>query len=154
MRPWWSWWRWRTRRIKYSTVQNWYPGDAEGKGGIYNFVTKRGAVPRRALTDLLDAGGNRLGHHLEVPVAASCAATTRVGEFYSVAITEQPPAGRYRYQDDPSRAATRSSHHRLQGHLRRAMRSNAYRGLVRHQRQGGKARAISRRCDSLLIGDR
>jgi Fe-S cluster assembly protein SufB len=35
--------------IKYSTVQNWYPGDENGKGGIYNFVTKRGAVPRRAL---------------------------------------------------------------------------------------------------------
>ena len=34
--------------IKYSTVQNWYPGDAEGRGGIYNFVTKRGALPRRA----------------------------------------------------------------------------------------------------------
>jgi Rrf2 family protein len=53
--------------IKYSTVQNWYPGDEEGKGGIYNFVTKRGDLPRRALEDFVDAGRDRFGHHLEVP---------------------------------------------------------------------------------------
>jgi Fe-S cluster assembly scaffold protein SufB len=53
-------------QIKYSTVQNWYPGDKEGRGGIYNFVTKRGACRRRQLQDLLDAGGNRLRHHLEI----------------------------------------------------------------------------------------
>ena len=54
--------------IKYSTVQNWYPGDKEGKGGIYNFVTKRGDCRGQELEDFLDAGGDRLGHHLEVPV--------------------------------------------------------------------------------------
>ena len=53
-------------QIKYSTVQNWYPGDAEGKGGIYNFVTKRGKCLGRALEDFLDAGGNRFGDHLEI----------------------------------------------------------------------------------------
>ena len=53
-------------QIKYSTVQNWYPGDKEGKGGIYNFVTKRGACRGRELQDLLDPGRDRLGHHLEV----------------------------------------------------------------------------------------
>ena len=52
--------------IKYSTVQNWYPGDENGKGGIYNFVTKRGHVQRRELEDFLDAGRDRLGHHLEI----------------------------------------------------------------------------------------
>ena len=52
--------------IKYSTVQNWYPGDAEGKGGIYNFVTKRGDVRRRPLQGLLDPGRDRLGDHLEI----------------------------------------------------------------------------------------
>ncbi len=52
-------------QIKYSTVQNWYPGDAEGKGGIYNFVTKRGVCHGDA-HDFLDAGGNRLGDHLEI----------------------------------------------------------------------------------------
>jgi Fe-S cluster assembly protein SufB len=57
----------RRREIKYSTVQNWYPGDEDGKGGIYNFVTKRGNAAAAQLQDLLDAGRDRLGHHLEVP---------------------------------------------------------------------------------------
>ena len=52
--------------IKYSTVQNWYPGDEDGKGGIYNFVTKRGHCLGRAVKDQLDAGGNWFRHHLEV----------------------------------------------------------------------------------------
>ena len=52
--------------IKYTTVQNWYPGDKEGKGGIYNFVTKRGACRGREQQDHLDAGRDRLGHHLEI----------------------------------------------------------------------------------------
>ena len=52
--------------IKYSTVQNWYPGDEEGRGGIYNFVTKRGYLPRAGVQDFLDPGGNRLRDHLEV----------------------------------------------------------------------------------------
>ncbi len=54
--------------IKYSTVQNWYPGDAEGRGGIYNFVTKRGACRGARSAHHLDAGGNRLGDHLEISV--------------------------------------------------------------------------------------
>ena len=54
--------------IKYSTVQNWYPGDPEtGRGGIYNFVTKRGIGRGQSREDLLDAGRDRLGDHLEVP---------------------------------------------------------------------------------------
>ena len=52
--------------IKYSTVQNWYPGDEEGRGGIYNFVTKRGKCVGPELEDFLDAGRDRLGHHLEI----------------------------------------------------------------------------------------
>ena len=52
--------------IKYSTVQNWYPGDEEGRGGIYNFVTKRGECRGAQLEDLLDAGRDRLRDHLEV----------------------------------------------------------------------------------------
>ena len=63
--------------IKYSTVQNWYPGDAEGKGGIYNFVTKRGDCRGAALEDFVDPGRDRFGDHLEVSVAASCAAMAR-----------------------------------------------------------------------------
>ena len=53
-------------QIKYSTVQNWYPGDKEGRGGIYNLVTKRGGSTGREQQDQLDPGRNRLGHHLEV----------------------------------------------------------------------------------------
>ena len=53
-------------QIKYSTVQNWYPGDKEGKGGIYNFVTKRGDVSRREFQNFVDAGGNRLGDYVEI----------------------------------------------------------------------------------------
>ena len=52
--------------IKYSTIQNWYPGDASGKGGVYNFVTKRGDCRGAALQDFLDPAGDRLGHHLEI----------------------------------------------------------------------------------------
>ena len=63
--------------IKYSTVQNWYPGDKDGKGGIYNFVTKRGKCAGRQLQDLMDAGGDRLGDHLEVPGLHPARATTR-----------------------------------------------------------------------------
>jgi Fe-S cluster assembly scaffold protein SufB len=53
--------------IKYSTVQNWYPGDENGVGGIYNFVDQARRVPRRALAHLLDPGRDRLRDHLEVP---------------------------------------------------------------------------------------
>ena len=63
--------------IKYSTVQNWYPGDENGRGGIYNFVTKRGKCRGRELEDLLDPGRDRLGDHLEVPELHPAAATTR-----------------------------------------------------------------------------
>ena len=63
--------------IKYSTVQNWYPGDENGKGGIYNFVTKRGKCDGGELEDLLDPGRDRLGDHLEVPERASSRGTTR-----------------------------------------------------------------------------
>ena len=53
--------------IKYSTVQNWYPGDPKtGKGGIYNFVTKRGSCLEKECQNFLDAGGNRFSHHLEI----------------------------------------------------------------------------------------
>ena len=62
-----SWSRSTTPQIKYSTVQNWYPGDKNGKGGIYNFVTKRGKCEGANVEDLLDAGRDRLGDHLEVP---------------------------------------------------------------------------------------
>ena len=88
--------------IKYSTVQNWYPGDAEGKGGIYNFVTKRGRCAGRAVEDLLDPGRDRLGDHLEVPERDP--AGRRLGRRVLLGRGhDQPPAGRHRHEDDPHR---------------------------------------------------
>ncbi len=105
--------------IKYSTVQNWYPGDANGKGGIYNFVTKRGDCRGDALEDLLDAGRDRLGHHLEVselhPARRQFARRVLLDRDL-----ERPPAGRQRHQDDPSRQEHDEPHH-LQGHRGRAL---------------------------------
>ena len=81
--------------IKYSTVQNWYPGDKEGRGGIYNFVTKRGKCAGRRLEDLVDAGRDRLGHHLEVPELHP--AGRRLGRRVLLGGPDQQlPAGRHR----------------------------------------------------------
>ena len=73
--------------IKYSTIQNWYPGDKDGKGGIYNFVTKRGLCAGAQLEDHLDAGRDRLGDHLEVSRLHPAGDDNSIGEFYSVATT-------------------------------------------------------------------
>ena len=101
--------------IKYSTVQNWYPGDKNGRGGIYNFVTKRGACRGQALEDLLDPGRDRLGDHLEVPELHP--AGRRLGRRVLLGrADEQPPAGRHRHQDDPHRQQ-HAQHDRLEGHL-------------------------------------
>ena len=105
--------------IKYSTVQNWYPGDAEGKGGIYNFVTKRGDCRGRELEGLLDAGRDRLGDHLEVPVLHPA----RRGLARRVLLDrhdQRLPAGRQRHQDDPPRQEHDEPDH-LQGHLGRPL---------------------------------
>jgi len=75
----------RQCEIKYSTVQNWYPGDKEGKGGIYNFVTSA-RLPGKNSKIFLDAGGDRLGHHLEVSSCILRGDGSR-GEFYSIAIS-------------------------------------------------------------------
>ena len=73
--------------IKYSTVQNWYPGDAHGVGGIYNFVTKRGECRGTQLAHLLDPGRDRLGDHLEVSELRAARATAR-----SASSTRWPPS--------------------------------------------------------------
>jgi Fe-S cluster assembly protein SufB len=99
--------------IKYSTVQNWYPGDKKGKGGIYNFVTKRGDC-RGALQDFLDAGRDRLGDHLEISVLHP--ARRRIPRRVLLdRRLERLSAGRFRHQDDPSRQEHVEPHH-LQGH--------------------------------------
>ena len=136
MRRWSSWWRWTDAEIKYSTVQNWYPGDEEGKGGIYNFVTKRGDCRGRPLEDLLDAGGNRLGHHLEISQLHPARRRLRRRILFH-RHHQQFPAGRHRHQDDPSGQEHALAHH-LQGHFSAGQAQNTYRGLVSVHAQGGK----------------
>ena len=134
--------------IKYSTIQNWYPGDKDGKGGIYNFVTKRGALHRRQLEDHLDAGGDRLGHHLEVselhPAGRQLGRRVLLGRD-----DQQHAAGRHRHQDDPPREE-HPQHDRLEGHLGRQGPEHLSRpGADREE--GRQARATTRsatRCSS------
>ncbi|MES9992004.1 MAG: Fe-S cluster assembly protein SufB [Candidatus Thiodiazotropha sp.] len=137
-------------KIKYSTVQNWYPGDSDGKGGIYNFVTKRG-----------DCRGDR-SHISWTQVETGSAVTWKypscilrgddsVGEFYSVAVTkglQQADTGsKMIHMGRNSRSTI------LSKGISAMQSSNAYRGLVRIAAKAENARNHTQ-CDSLLIGDR
>ena len=135
--------------IKYSTVQNWYPGDENGMGGIYNFVTKRG-----------DCRGDR-SKISWTQVETGSAITWKypscilrgddtVGEFYSIAIANQLPAGRYRHQDDPSgqEHALAASSPRASAPARRRTPIAAWSACIR---KAENARNYTQ-CDSLLIG--
>ena len=137
-------------RIKYSTVQNWYPGDEQGRGGIYNFVTKRG-----------DCRGDR-AHISWTQVETGSAITWKypscilrgnesVGEFYSVALTrgrQQADTGTKMIHMGRNTRSTIVSKGVSAGHS-----SNAYRGLVRMTAKAEGARNHTQ-CESLLIGDR
>ena len=137
--------------IKYSTVQNWYPGDKDGKGGIYNFVTKRGACRGRRSKISWTQVETGSAITWKYP---SCIlqGDDSVGEFYSVALTNN------RQQADTGTkmihiGKNTTQHDRLEGHLRRARAQQTYRGLVRIGPKADGARNYSQ-CDSLLIGDR
>lgn len=136
--------------VKYSTVQNWYPGDADGKGGIYNFVTKRGIC---------------LGDHAKISwtqVETGAAITWKypsvilkgdysVGEFYSVAMTknlQQADTGTkmiHLGKNTKSRIVSKG--------ISAGKSQNSYRGLVRVGKNAVNARNFSQ-CDSLLLGDK
>jgi Fe-S cluster assembly protein SufB len=136
--------------IKYSTVQNWYPGDAEGRGGIYNFVTKRG----------LCKGRNSKISWTQVETGSaitwkypSCIllGDNSVGEFYSVAVTnnyQQADTGTKMIHIGKNTSSTIISKGISAGHGQ-----NSYRGLVKIQKSAANARNFSQ-CDSMLIGDR
>jgi Fe-S cluster assembly protein SufB len=136
--------------IKYSTVQNWYPGDAEGKGGIFNFVTKRGAC----------RGDNAKISWTQVETGSaitwkypSCLleGDNSVGEFYSVAITnnlQQADTGTKMIHMGKNTSSTIISKGISAGRGQ-----NTYRGLVKIQPKAQGARNYTQ-CDSLLIGDR
>ena len=136
-------------QIKYSTVQNWYPGDDEGKGGIYNFVTKRGAC--RGVNSKISWTQVETGSAITWKYP-SCIlqGDNSVGEFYSVAVTSK------RQQADTGTKMI---------HLGRNTRStivskgisakrgqNTYRGEVKVMKRAANARNFTQ-CDSMLIGD-
>ena len=139
----------RDAEVKYSTVQNWYPGDREGRGGIYNFVTKRGLCRENARLSWtqVETGSSITWKYPSCVLAGD----NSVGEFYSVAMTNN-----FQQADTGTKMIHigRNTRSRIVSKGISAGRSqNAYRGLVRVGRGAENARNYSQ-CDSLLIGDR
>jgi Fe-S cluster assembly protein SufB len=135
--------------IKYSTVQNWYPGDADGKGGIYNFVTKRGAC--RGARSKISWTQVETGSAITWKYP-SCILQGEgsVGEFYSVALThnyQQADTGTKMIHLGKNTTSTIISKGISAGHS-----NNTYRGLVKIMPGASGARNFTQ-CDSLLIGD-
>ncbi len=136
--------------VKYSTVQNWYPGDKKGKGGIFNFVTKRG----------LCRGENSKISWTQIETGSaitwkypSCIlrGDNSVGEFYSVAVTnnyQQADTGTKMIHIGKNTRSTIVSKGISAGHG-----NNSYRGLVKVLKNAANARNFSQ-CDSLLLGDK
>ncbi|GAB4293764.1 MAG: Fe-S cluster assembly protein SufB [Ignavibacteriaceae bacterium] len=137
-------------QIKYSTVQNWYPGDKEGKGGIYNFVTKRGAC--RGVNSKISWTQVETGSAITWKYP-SCIlqGDNSVGEFYSVALTNN-----YQQADTGTKMIhigknTRSTI--ISKGISAGKSNNSYRGLVKILKNAENARNFSQ-CDSLLLGDK
>ena len=136
-------------QIKYSTVQNWYPGDKEGKGGIFNFVTKRGAC--RGVNSKISWTQVETGSAITWKYP-SCLliGDNSVGEFYSVAVTnnrQQADTGTKMIHIGKNTSSTIISKGISAGRS-----SNTYRGLVKIQKGAQGARNFSQ-CDSMLMGD-
>lgn len=140
----------KNAEVKYSTVQNWYPGDKEGKGGIFNFVTKRG----------LCRGDNSKISWTQIETGSaitwkypSCIlrGDNSIGEFYSVAVTnnhQQADTGTKMIHIGKNTKSTIVSKGISAGHGQ-----NSYRGLVKVLKNARNARNFSQ-CDSLLLGDK
>ena len=137
-------------KIKYSTVQNWYPGDEEGKGGIYNFVTKRGdcrGVNAHISWTQVETGSAITWKYPSCLLKGD----NSVGEFYSVAVTnnyQQADTGTKMIHLGKNTRSTIISKGISAGHGQ-----NAYRGLVKISKKAENARNYTQ-CDSLLMGDR
>ena len=135
--------------IKYSTVQNWYPGDEEGRGGIYNFVTKRGICKTNAKISWtqVETGSAITWKYPSVILKGD----NSIGEFYSVALTnnmQQADTGTKMVHLGKNTRSTIVSKGISAGRGQ-----NSYRGLVQVGKKAANARNFSQ-CDSLLIGDR
>lgn len=137
-------------QIKYSTVQNWYPGDENGKGGIYNFVTKRGACrgeSSKISWTQVETGSAITWKYPSVILQGD----NSVGEFYSVAVTanhQQADTGTKMIHLGKNTSSTIISKGISAG-----VGQNSYRGLVKIQKNASNSRNFSQ-CDSLLIGDK
>jgi len=137
-------------QIKYSTVQNWYPGDENGKGGIYNFVTKRGACRgnnAKISWTQVETGSAITWKYPSVLLEGD----NSVGEFYSVALTnnlQQADTGTKMIHIGKNTSSTIISKGISAGRAQ-----NSYRGLVKILKSADNARNYSQ-CDSLLMGDK
>ena len=137
-------------QIKYSTVQNWYPGDKDGKGGIYNFVTKRGickGVNSKISWTQVETGSAITWKYPSCILQGD----NSVGEFYSVALTnnmQQADTGTKMIHLGKNTKSTIISKGISAGKSQ-----NSYRGLVRIAKKAENARNFSQ-CDSLLLGDK
>ena len=136
--------------IKYSTVQNWYPGDKDGKGGIYNFVTKRGLCKgkRSKITWTQVETGSAITWKYPSCVLLG---DDSIGEFYSVAVTNN------RQQADTGTKMTHIGKNTKSTIISKGISAgfsdNSYRGLVKIGKKAANAHNFSQ-CDSLLMGDR
>jgi Fe-S cluster assembly protein SufB len=136
--------------VKYSTIQNWYPGNEEGKGGVYNFVTKRGICQgdrAKISWTQLETGSSITWKYPSVILKGDYS----IGEFYSVAFTkgrQQADTGTKMIHLGKGTRSTIISKGISAGHS-----NNSYRGLVRIHKNAEGARNFSQ-CDSLLLGDK
>ena len=136
--------------VKYSTVQNWYPGNKEGKGGIYNFVTKRAAckgINSKVSWTQVETGSAITWKYPSCVLMGD----NSVGEFYSVAVTNN-----YQQADTGTKMIhigknTKSTI--ISKGISAGKSNNSYRGLVRISKKADGARNFSQ-CDSLLLGDK
>ncbi len=135
--------------IKYSTVQNWYPGDKDGKGGIYNFVTKRGLCETNAKISWtqVETGSAVTWKYPSCVLKGD----NSIGEFYSIAVTNN-----YQQADTGTKMIhigknTRSTI--VSKGISAGFSDNSYRGLVKVHKSAEGARNFSQ-CDSMLMGDK
>ena len=134
--------------LKYSTVQNWYPGDAEGKGGVFNFVTKRGLCERNAKISWtqVETGSAVTWKYPSCILKGDHS----VGEFHSVAVTNK-----YQQADTGTKMIHLGKNTKstiISKGISAGKSHNSYRGLVRVGARAENARNFSQ-CDSLLMGD-
>lgn len=140
----------KNAEVKYSTVQNWYPGDKEGKGGIYNFVTKRGicdgAHAKLSWTQV-ETGSAVTWKYPSVILKGDYS----IGEFYSVAVTNN-----YQQADTGTKMIHLGKHTKsriVSKGISAGFSQNSYRGLVQVARKADASKNFSQ-CDSLLLGDK